>query len=87
MLQSSKVLEGQQYEGDQEIGRKIILKSIEAPLRTIAENAGAEGSVVVARVKEHGQGYKAATLEYGDLQAQGVVDPTKVVRQALENAA
>lgn len=87
LLQAAKVIENVTFEGDQEIGRKIILKSIEAPVRTIAENAGAEGSVVVARVKEHGQGFNASTLEYGDLQAQGVVDPTKVVRQALENAS
>jgi chaperonin GroEL len=87
LLRAAKAIEGTTFEGDEEIGRKIVLKAIEAPLRTIAENAGAEGSVVVSRVKEHGQGFNAQTLEYGDLQAQGVVDPTKVVRQALENAS
>ncbi|HEY0867862.1 MAG TPA: chaperonin GroEL, partial [Fimbriimonas sp.] len=87
LLRAAKVLENASYEGDEEIGRKIILKAIEAPLRTIAENAGVEGSVVVSRVKENGQGFNAQTLEYGDLQSQGVVDPTKVVRQALENAS
>jgi chaperonin GroEL len=87
LLQAAKVLDGLQLEGDAQIGVRIIQKSIEAPLRTIAENAGVEGSVVVANVKREGQGFNAATLEYGDLLAQGVVDPTKVVRQALQNAA
>jgi len=87
LLKAGKALEGLNLEGDQQIGVKIIQKAIEAPLRTIAENAGVEGSVVVAEVKRHGNGFNAATLEYGDLLAQGVVDPTKVVRQALQNAA
>ncbi len=86
LLKASKVLDGVTYEGDEEIGRKIVLKAIEAPLRTIAENAGAEGSVVVNEVKKTGQGFNAATLQFGDLVAEGVVDPTKVVRQALQNS-
>jgi len=65
----------------------IIKKAIEAPLRTIAQNAGAEGSVVVDQVKREGKGFNAATLVFEDLAAAGVVDPTKVVRQALQNAA
>jgi chaperonin GroEL len=69
------------------IPKNIIKKAIEAPLRTIAQNAGAEGSVVVAAVKREGLGFNAATLVYEDLSAAGVVDPTKVVRQALQNAA
>ncbi len=73
--------------GDEQIGVRIIKKAIEAPIRTIAENAGVEGSVVVEQVKREGKGFNAATLEFGDLMAQGVVDPTKVVRQALQNAA
>lgn len=87
LLVAAKALADTKYTGDEEIGRKIVLKAIEAPLRTIAENAGVEGSVVVAKVKETGQGFNAATLEYGDLTAQGVIDPTKVVRQALQNSS
>ena len=74
-------------EGDEEIGRRIVLKAIEAPLRTIAENAGAEGSVVVEAVKRDGKGFNAETLTYEDLAKSGVGDPTKVVRQSLQNAA
>lgn len=87
LLIAGKALETLSLEGDELIGMRIVAKAIEAPLRTIAENAGVEGSVVVANVKREGKGFNAATLEYGDLLAQGVVDPTKVVRQALQNAA
>ncbi len=73
---------------DQTIGAKIVKKALEAPLRIIAENAGAEGSVVLQRVAaETGSfGYDARTDEYVDLKAVGVIDPTKVTRIALENA-
>lgn len=76
-------------EGDQLIGSNIIKKAIEAPLRTIAENAGVEGSVVVDKVQngEPGVGFNAATLTYENLLKAGVVDPTKVVRTTLQNAA
>jgi len=87
LIMAAKVIEGKEYPGDEEIGRRIILKAIEAPLRTIAENAGAEGSVVVEAVKREGKGFNASTLVYEDLFKAGVVDPTKVVRQALQNAA
>ncbi|HVT12530.1 MAG TPA: chaperonin GroEL [Fimbriimonadaceae bacterium] len=87
LLQSAKALAGTTYSGDEEIGRRIVLKAIEAPIRTIAENAGAEGSVVVEQVKREGKGFNAATLVFEDLLKAGVVDPTKVVRQALQNAA
>ncbi len=87
LLTAGKVLDGLQLEADEQIGVNIIKKAIEAPLRTIAHNAGAEGSVVVAAVKRDGLGFNAATLVYEDLSAAGVVDPTKVVRQALQNAA
>lgn len=87
LIRAASVLKDLHLEGDQQIGVRIIAKAVEAPLRTIAENAGVEGSVVVANVKREGTGFNAATLEYGDLLAQGVVDPTKVVRQALQNAA
>lgn len=86
LLTAGKVLDSLMLEGDEKIGLNIIKKAIEAPLRTIAENAGAEGSVVVERVKNTGQGFNADTLIYEDLAAAGVVDPTKVVRQALQNA-
>ncbi len=87
LLKAAKELDKLKLTGDEEIGLKIIRKAIEAPVRTIAENAGAEGSVVVEKVRSTGKGFNANTLEFGDLMAEGVVDPTKVVRQALQNAA
>jgi chaperonin GroEL len=74
---------------DQKAGVSIVRRAIEAPLRRIAENAGHEGSVVVDRVRNEkgGYGFNAATEEYGDLIKAGVIDPTKVVRCALQNAA
>ena len=75
--------------GDQDAGIQIVLRALEAPLRVIAANAGDEPSVVVAKVLEGkgNFGYNAATGEYGDLVEAGVVDPTKVTRTALQNAA
>ena len=87
LLTAGKVLDKLKLEADEQIGVNIIKKAIEAPLRTIAQNAGAEGSVVVAQVKREGKGFNAATLVFEDLAKAGVVDPTKVVRQALQNAA
>ncbi len=87
LIRAGQALDSLQLEGDERIGVNIIRKAIESPLRTIAENAGVEGSVVVERVKRVGEGFNAATGEYGDLLGMGVVDPTKVVRQALQNAA
>ncbi|MGC2944297.1 chaperonin GroEL [Burkholderia ambifaria] len=74
---------------DQDAGIQIVLRALEAPLRVIASNAGDEPSVVIAKVLEgNGNfGYNAATGEYGDLVEAGVVDPTKVTRTALQNAA
>ena len=74
---------------DQEAGIKLVLRAIEAPLRTIVSNAGEEASVVVNAVAEGegNYGYNASTGEYGDLVAQGVLDPTKVTLTALQNAA
>jgi chaperonin GroEL len=74
---------------DQKAGVSIVRRAIEAPLRRIAENAGHEGSVVVDKVRNEkgGYGFNAATEEYGDLIKAGVIDPTKVVRTALQNAA
>jgi chaperonin GroEL len=75
--------------GDEATGVQVVRRSLEAPCRWIAENAGAEGGVVVAAVADlpAGHGYNAATGEYGDLIAQGVIDPVKVTRSAVQNAA
>jgi chaperonin GroEL len=75
--------------GDELIGVQIIRRAIEQPLRTLVENAGGEGSVVVNEVKNRkgNEGYNVATGEYVDLIKAGVVDPTKVTRTALQNAA
>ncbi|HEY4854069.1 MAG TPA: chaperonin GroEL [Streptosporangiaceae bacterium] len=75
--------------GDEATGVGVVRKALFAPARWIAENAGAEGSVVVAKIAElgFGNGYNAATREYGDLVAQGVIDPVKVTRSAVRNAA
>jgi chaperonin GroEL len=75
--------------GDEATGVAIVRRAADEPLRWIAENGGAEGYVVVNRVREAGAGtgYNGATEEYGDLVAQGVLDPVKVTRSALQNAA
>src|SRR5687768_6231029 len=74
---------------EQQFGVQIIKRAIEEPLRQIAQNAGVDGSIVVSKVREGKDafGFNAATLEYGDLVKAGVIDPTKVVRMALQNAA
>ncbi len=77
-------------EGDEKTGAKIVLKALEEPLRQIAINAGLEGSVIVNNVKKEnkvGYGYNALKDEYGDMISSGIVDPTKVTRSALQNAA
>lgn len=76
-------------EGDEKTGIKIILKALEAPIRQIAVNAGLDGSVILEKVKglPEGEGYNAATDEYTDMIKIGIVDPTKVTRSALQNAA
>jgi chaperonin GroEL len=76
-------------EGDEMVGARSVRRAIDAPLARIAENAGFEGPVVVGRVRELGigQGFNAATGEYGDLAAQGVIDPVKVTKAALAHAA
>jgi len=75
--------------GDQKSGVKIVQKSLEEPLRQIAENAGMEGGIVVEKVKalKGSQGFNAASDEYEDLLKAGIIDPTKVTRFALQNAA
>jgi chaperonin GroEL len=74
---------------DEKVGVSIVRRALESPLRTIAENAGLEGSVVVNKVKSlpKGQGFNALTEEYGDMVQYGVIDPVKVTRSALSNAA
>src|SRR5690606_12948596 len=73
--------------GDEAIGVRIVRIGADAPLEWIARNGGVSGEVVVNKVRESGEGYNAATGEYGDLVAQGVLDPVKVTRSALANAA
>jgi chaperonin GroEL len=76
-------------EGDEAIGANIVRKALDEPMRMIANNAGFEGSVVVEKVRSlpNGEGLNAATGEYGDLLKMGVIDPVKVTRSALQNAA
>jgi len=89
LLRASKALDSLEAEGDVNFGVDIIREAAQAPLRIIAQNAGEDASIVVHMVREgEGQfGWNAATGEYGDLVAQGVIDPTKVTRTALLNAA
>ncbi|WP_319523898.1 chaperonin GroEL [uncultured Desulfosarcina sp.] len=83
------VLEKIKIKADQKLGVKVIMRAMEEPLRQIAKNAGAEGSVVIDKVKngEGAFGYNAQTDTYEDLMKAGIMDPTKVVRFALQNAA
>ena len=84
----SVLQDGLGLDGDEATGVKIVAKAADEPLRWIAENGGENGYVVVAKVREGkvGEGYNAATGEYGDLVSQGVLDPVKVTRSALVNA-
>ncbi len=89
LIRSQKALDKLSLTGDELIGANIIRRAIEQPLRTLVENAGGEGSVVVNEVKSRkgNEGYNVATGVYEDLIKAGVVDPTKVTRSALQNAA
>ena len=89
LLQALKGLDKLELEGDQATGARIVQAALSAPLYWIATNAGLEGSVVVEKVKgmEPGHGLNALTGEYEDLLAAGVIDPGKVTRSALQNAA
>ena len=91
LLRAVKALDGlPTANDDQRVGIDIVRRAIEAPVRQIAENAGAEGSVIVGKLREKSDlsfGWNAQTGEYGDLYAQGVIDPAKVVRTALQDAA
>jgi chaperonin GroEL len=88
-LRAQAVLEKVRGTEDEKIGVDIVRRALEEPLRMIAQNAGVEGSIVLAKVKEAkgNTGYNAATDEYEDLVKAGVIDPTKVTRTALQNAA
>ena len=89
LLRAAASLGNLGLDGDQETGLNIIRRSLLSPVRAIAENAGMEGSVVVAKVQagEGNFGFNAATTEYGDMLEEGILDPTKVVRSALQNAS
>jgi chaperonin GroEL len=89
LIRAAQALDGLTAEGEQGMGINIIRRAVEEPLRQIAKNAGVDGSIVVQRVKESSGnfGFNAATGEFGDLLEAGVIDPTKVVRYALRNAA
>ena len=91
LLQAAKKLAGLTGENnDQDVGISIVRKAIEAPLRQIAENAGVDGAVVAGKIRESDDltfGFNAQTEEYGDMFAFGVIDPAKVVRTALQDAA
>ncbi|HYW09282.1 MAG TPA: chaperonin GroEL [Longimicrobium sp.] len=91
LLRAQKALRSFKVEdADEQIGVKIIERALEEPIRQISQNAGVEGSIVVAKVREHDSnayGYNARTDEYEDLVQAGVIDPTKVTRTALQNAA
>jgi chaperonin GroEL len=89
LLRGAKALDKLKLAGDQLVGLQIVRRAIEEPMRHIATNAGAEGSIVVAKVKEMKQdeGFNAATETYEDLVKAGVIDPAKVVRSALQNAS
>jgi len=89
LLRAQKALEKLKLEGDMQIGVNIIRRALEEPLRQIAANAGFEGSVVVEKVKEmkQDQGFNALNEKYEDMVKAGILDPTKVVRIALQNAS
>ena len=90
LIRSEKALDKVKLEGDEALGVEIIRKVLDYPLRYIAENAGVDGAVVVNRVRQtkgKNDGYNADKDEYGDMVAAGIIDPAKVVRTSLQNAA
>jgi chaperonin GroEL len=91
LLHSIKALDGLKHENDdQRLGIDLVRKALQAPARQIAENAGADGSIIVGKLMESDDpnwGFDAQAGEYVDLVARGVIDPTKVVRNALQGAA
>ncbi len=89
LLRCQKALDKLNIDSDMQIGVQIIRRALEEPIRQIATNAGYEGSIVVEKVREMKQdmGFNALTEKYEDLVKSGIVDPTKVVRTALQNAS
>ena len=90
LIRASKAIDSLKLEHDQKVGADIVKRAVEAPLRNIASNAGVEGSIIVQKVKDAKDanfGYNASTDEYEDMVKAGVIDPTKVVRSALQNAS
>ena len=89
LLRTAKAIEALNLKDEEAVGAAIVRRAIEAPLRQLCENAGVEGSLVVQEVLNHSgaYGYNVATNSYEDLLKAGVVDPTKVTRTALQNAA
>jgi chaperonin GroEL len=89
LINATPVLDKLEVSGDEATGVSIVRKSIEEPIRWIAENAGQDGSVVLDTVKKGkpGFGFDAQAMDYGDMVKKGIIDPTKVVRTALQNAA
>jgi len=89
LLRCTKAVEDVKTEGDSKVGITIVRRALEEPLRQIAQNAGHEGAVVVAKVREMKteEGFNALTEKYENLVEAGVIDPTKVVRSALQNAS
>jgi len=89
LLRARKALDNLKLDGDESIGVDIVRRALLVPLKQIAENAGCDGAVVAQKVEENdgNYGFNAASLKYGDLVKEGVIDPTKVVRTALQNAS
>jgi chaperonin GroEL len=90
LLRASSAVDGLKREGDEKVGALIVRRALEEPIRNIVENAGLEGSVIVEKVKAEKvttRGFDAETLEYVDMLQAGIIDPTKVERVALQNAA
>jgi chaperonin GroEL len=90
LLRAATVIDGLKLEGDEKVGAMIVKRALEEPIRQIVANAGLEGSVIVEKVKAEkgvGRGFDAETLEFVDMIQAGIIDPTKVERVALENAA
>ncbi len=89
LIRTIPALDELKLTGDELTGLNILRRALEAPIRQIAQNAGIDGAIVVQKVKEskEGFGFNAQTMEYQDLMQAGIVDPTKVVRSALQNAA
>jgi chaperonin GroEL len=90
LLRASTAIDNLKLEGDEKVGATIVRRALEEPIRQIVENAGLEGSVIVERVKAEkapGRGYDAETMDYVDMLQAGIIDPTKVERIALQNAA